>query len=360
MFDRNKPNNALPRLPPEINLDLPALLKQSIQANRALGELKGLAHTLPNPAILINAIILQEARASSEIENIVTTQDALFKAFASPSENTDPQTKEVLRYREAVWCGYQTLKKKPVITTNLLIQLVQIIRQNTDGIRKIPGTTVSRTDGTVTYTPPDGESLIRNKLSELEKFIHANGGAIDPLIKMALIHYQFEAIHPFSDGNGRTGRILNVLYLIQQGFLDLPMLYLSGALIRKKNDYYRNLQNVTEKQQWIPWIEYMLSALTGTARSTNNKILRIQALFEDTLKRASRNLPSYMFSKELIEILFEHPYSKVQFLVDRGIAGRQRASVYLQELEKIGLLQRVKSGRENLFLNTGLMEVLGG
>ena len=359
-FDRNKPNNFLPPLPPEIDLENAVLLKKAIQANRYLGELKGLAKTMANPAILVNSIVLQEARASSEIENIVTTQDNVFRAFASPSEKTDPRTKEVLRYREAVWAGTRALQKRSMISTNLLIELSQIIRKVNDGIRRISGTTVSRADGTVIYTPPDGEDRIRGMLADLEKFINMDTDGLDPLIKMALVHYQFEAIHPFTDGNGRTGRILNVLYLMLKNYLDQPILYLSGTIIRNKTSYYRNLQNVTEKNQWMPWIEYILSMLSETASRTIDKIVRIQSLFEETCSRAKRELPAYMYSLELMELLFENPYSKVQFLVSRGIAQRQRASVYLKELEKAGILKGVKIGRENLFLNTGLWAVLEG
>lgn len=357
-FDRTTPFNALPPLPPDIDLEKPALLKQAIQCTRYLGELKGLARTMPNPAILINSIVLQESQASSEIENIVTTQDKLFQAFASPNEKMDPQTKEVLRYREAIWAGYNSIKDKPLITTNLLIELSQIIREVKESIRKVPGTTISRTDGTVIYTPPEGEGIIRDKLADLEKFINVDNDGLDPLIKMALIHYQFEAIHPFADGNGRTGRILNVLYLLLKGYLDLPVLYLSRMIIRNKNAYYRNLRNITEKNLWIPWIEFVLTALSDTARQTNEKIIQILGLFEETCDRAKRDLPAYMVSRELIEVLFENPYSKVQFLVNKNIAQRQRASVYLKELERIGILKQVKAGRENLYLNVKLWEVL--
>ncbi len=357
-FDRNKPNNQLPPLPPKIDLENRTVLKKSIDAHRQLGELKGLAQAIPNPAILVNTIVLQEAQASSEIENIVTSGDRLFQAFASKKERIDPQTKEVLRYREAVWHGYNQLQKKSILTTNLLVELCQIIRQSAEGIRKITGTKIIRGPGDVVYTPPEGVSIIREKLHQLEKFIHSEDDELDPLVKLALIHYQFEAIHPFSDGNGRTGRILNILYLILNEYINLPILYPSQYIMRHKSAYYRLLQSVTEKDQWIPWIEYILSALTDTAKRTNRRIVNIQALFEETCRRVKKNLPAYMYSRELVELLFENPYCKVEFLVRQGIAKRQRASVYLKELEKTGILKMVKIGRENLFLNVDLWEIL--
>ena len=227
-FDPAKPNNVLPLLPPKADLETKAVLKKAITANKALAELKGLGQTIPNQTMLVNTITLQEAQASSEIENIITTADALFRAFSSKTGQIDSATKEVLRYREAIWNGYQALKGKSTLTTNLFIQLLQTIKKNQAGIRNTLGTKIaSDRTGEVIYTPPEGEEVIREKLKNLEEYIHAEN-KIDPLIKLAVIHYQFESIHPFSDGNGRTGRILCILYLIQQSLLELPVLYLKS------------------------------------------------------------------------------------------------------------------------------------
>lgn len=252
-FNQNVPYNDLPLLPPDCNLETPEILKKAISAGRALAELKGLGNAIPNQSILINSITLQEARASSEIENVITTNDALFKAFATKTGQIDPATKEVLHYRSALWEGYNTLKTQNLLTTNVFIRLVQTIKQNDAGIRKTTETHLCNDKtGEIIYSPPEGENIIRNKLGNLETFIHADDG-IDPLIKLSIIHYQFESIHPFSDGNGRTGRIINILYLVQQKLLNLPVLYLSKYIIEHKSDYYRLLRAVTTKQEWISW-----------------------------------------------------------------------------------------------------------
>lgn len=357
-FDPNNPYNDLPLLPPDCNLDSPDILKKVISAGRALAELKGLGNTIPNQSILINSIILQEARASSEIENIVTTNDALFKAFSSQAKPTDPAIKEVLRYREALWDGFTNLGTNNLLTTNTFIHLVQAIKQNSAGIRKTTGTHLSNDrTGKIIYTPPEGESIIRDKLRNLENFIHA-GDDIDPLIKLAIIHYQFESIHPFSDGNGRTGRIINILYLVQQKLLDLPVLYLSKYIIDHKSDYYRLLRAVTAKGEWNPWIFFMLDAVEQTAIFSRRQILNIRNLMERTIEKAKDELPDYMYSKELIELLFHQPYCKAQFLIDSGIVKRQTAAVYLKELENIGILKSHKISRENLYLNVELYDLL--
>lgn len=247
MFKKEQPYNSLPLLPPSIELETKDILKAAIDANKSLAELKGIAKTIPNQSILISTLPLQEAKLSSEIENIATTNDKLYEAFASSSENYDPQTKEVLRYREALWEGYNKLNKRGLLTTNLFVEIYRRIKGTDAGIRNTPGTRIKNSKGEILYTPPEGEIIIREKLKNLEEFIHNTGDNIDPLIKMALIHYQFEAIHPFTDGNGRTGRIINVLYLIQQNHLELPILYLSRFIIENKNKYYELLRNVTEK-----------------------------------------------------------------------------------------------------------------
>jgi len=357
-FDPAKPNNALPLLPPKADLETKAVLKKAITANKALAELKGLGQTIPNQTMLVNTITLQEAQASSEIENIITTADALFRAFTAQTGQIDPATKEVLRYREAIWDGYQALKGKNTLTTNLFIQIVQTIKKNQAGIRNTPGTKIANDrTGQVIYTPPEGEEVIREKLKNLEEYIHAEN-KIDPLIKLAVIHYQFEAIHPFSDGNGRTGRILCILYLIQQSLLELPVLYLSQYIINRKSDYYRLLREVTEKSQWEPWVLFMLEAVENTAVQTKQKIIAIRDLMEQTRVHAKEKLPGRVYSKELLELLFKQPYTKVQFLVDEGIAKRQAAADYLRECEKIGILKIRKLGKERLYLNSELYKLL--
>lgn len=352
-----EPYNELPLLPPDHDVETKAVLKKAISAGRALAELKGLGQTIPNQAILIDSLILQEAKASSEIENIITTNDALFKAFSAKSGKIDSATKEVLRYRQALWEGFNALKKRP-LSTNLFVSLFQTIKQSDASIRMMPGTAIKNMGtGKIVYTPPEGENIIRDKLKNIEEFIHADD-EIDPLIKLALIHYQFEAIHPFPDGNGRTGRIINILFLASKGLLDLPVLYLSKYIIEKKNDYYILLRRVTEKDEWEPWILYMLDAVEQTALFTKTRIIDIRNLLEKSLLLARKKLPARAYTKELIELIFRQPYTKGEFLVSAGIAERQTAAEYLKKLEKIGILHRKKIGRENLYLNVQLYKLL--
>jgi len=356
-FSPDKPYNHLPPLPPDADLETPAILKTAITSNRALAELKGKSESLPNPSVLINTLVLQEAKASSEIENVITTNDRLFTALSAEDANVDPQTKEVLRYREAFWKGVNHLKEHP-LTSDLFIELVQTIQESTDGIRTEQGTVIANpVSRKIIYWPPEGKELIRNLLINLEEYIRDDAGP-DPLIKMAVAHYQFEAIHPFEDGNGRTGRILNILYLIQKQLLHHPVLYLSHYIIQNKPDYYRLLRNVTEKQDWHAWILFMLDAVNKTARQTMRRISHILSLLDETVEFARTSLPARVYSKELIELLFEQPYCKVKHLVDRGIAKRQTAAEYLRELENAGILKSKQLGRENLFLNVKLYELL--
>ena len=358
MFDPLKPYNDLPNLPPDAPLETQAVLRKVVTSGRALAELKGLGKSIPNQAMLVDSLVLQEAKASSEIENIITTNDALFKAFTAKNKAVDSATKEVLQYQQALWEGYRCLQQRPLLSTNLFIHLVQKIKQNEAGIRNAPGTAViNETNSTVLYTPPEGEQVIREKLHNLEEFIHTDD-AVDPLIKMAVMHYQFEAIHPFSDGNGRTGRILNILYLVKEGLLDLPVLYHSKYIIENKSEYYRLLRLVTEKGSWEPWLLYMLDVVEQTASFTGDVIIKIRRLMEETAAFAKEHLPSRVYSKDLVELLFHQPYVKVQFLVKADIAERKTAAEYLKELEKIGILERQKVGKENLFLNRQLFKLL--
>lgn len=353
----DKPYNYLEPLPPETRVDTPGVLKAAIRANRALAELKGKSETLPNPSVLINSIVLQEARSSSEIENIVTTNDKLFTALSASGKQTDPQTKEVLRYRQALWKGIDHIKNHP-FTTDLFIGLMQEIKETDAGIRTEPGTVIANPNTReIIYWPPEGEDLIRNLLINLEEYLNRQDET-DPLIKMAVAHYQFEAIHPFDDGNGRTGRLLNILYLVKSGLLSYPVLYLSDAIISQKKEYYTLLRHVTENQDWEPWILFMLEAVESTSSKTMQRISDIQKLLHETIQFAKEKLPDRVYSKELIELLFEQPYCKVKYLVDRGIAKRQTAADYLRELEDAGILRSKQVGRENLFLNIGLYELL--
>ncbi len=353
-----KPYNDLPELPPDTELESPAVLKAAIGATRVLAELKGKAESIPNQSILINSLILQEARASSEIENVITTNDRMYEAFSAGDRNYDPQTKEVLRYREALWKGFNALKERP-LTTNLFVEIVRTIKQNDKGIRDTPGTVIANPmTEKIIYWPPEGKDRIRSLLANLERYIHEDDSDIDPLVKLAVIHYQFEAIHPFDDGNGRTGRILNILYLVQQNLLNLPILYHSSFIIQQKIKYYRLLRKVTEEGAWEPWILFVLEAIHKTAEETMKKIDGIRMHLEETLAYARQELPERVYSKELIELLFEQPYCKIKFLVDRGIAKRQTAADYLKELEEVGILKGKQVGRENLYLNLRLYDLL--
>ncbi len=356
-FDRNQPYNDLPLLPPTTELESKGVLKQAIRANRALANLRGLAGQIPNQSMLIHSITLQEARLSSEIENIVTTNDDLYRADADADGKADPHTKEVLRYRQALHFGFNALAQRP-LSTNLFIEIVHLIKQVDIGIRAVPGTALKNELNEVIYTPPVGAAVIRDKLSNLENFIHADDD-LDPLIKMAVMHYQFEAIHPFSDGNGRTGRILNLLFLVDQGLMDTPVLFLSRYIIANKQDYYLGLRKVTEHHDWENWLLFMLRAVESTAQQTFDQVKRILAVMENAREKLQHAAPS-IYSKDLIEVIFRHPYTKIQFLVDANIAKRQTASNYLQMLSSphLGILREHKVGREKYYINDALLQEL--
>jgi Fic family protein len=356
-FDPKQPFNDLPLLPPPGDLETKRVLKKCVAANKALAELKGAGDLIPNQAVLINAIPLQEAKLSSEIENIVTTQDALFQAALDENRVTDPATKEVLRYRAALRRGFEALQVKP-FRLNLLEELCGVLRHEKAKFRAEEGVYVGNpTAKTITYTPPAGTAVMRAKLKNLEEFLLGDDD-LDPLVRMAVAHYQFEAIHPFTDGNGRTGRILNILFLIHAGLLRIPVLYLSRHLIQHKAEYYRLLRGVTERGEWEPWLLFILTGVEETAAWTSGRIVAIRDLFDQTLARCRAKLPSKVYSKELVELVFTQPYSKIQFLVDAGIAQRQTASEYLQELEKLGILKGEKRGREVLYKHPALLKVL--
>lgn len=358
-YNRDLPYNTLPDLPSAVDLETPEIFKSTIRANKLLAELKGFCQTLPSPELLLNTIVLQESKESSAIENIVTTQDELYKATLMGDKVKNQAAKEVLQYREAMYYGLEELKNKEIITTNLLVGIMQKLRNSNEGIRRNTGTKLlNPVTGQVVYTPPEGEELIRTKLFKLEQFINKpESSELDPLIKMALIHYQFEAIHPFSDGNGRTGRILNILYLIQQEMIGLPVLYLSKYIIENKSDYYRLLREVTEQNNWTDWVLYVVNGVAETSQTTLKKIkriLEIKAAAETELK----GFLGTSFSRELNDLLFSYPYIKIGVLEENGIAKRQTASVYLQKIEKSGWLHSFKIGRDVYYINHQLIEVL--
>ncbi len=357
-YDRNSPHNNLPLLPPDLTkVETVAVLKKTASARAALAELKGRLASIPNPKMLINAIVLQEAKDSSEIENIFTTTDELYKAFSS-KEVSNPNAKEVLNYRQALVAGVDKLKIDNTLDIESAINIYQIIKDTTHGIRHPSAKTRIRRagDGNVIYTPPEGEVIIKNLLDNLFEFARTNKH-LDPLVKMALTHYQFEAIHPFSDGNGRTGRVLNALFLVQEGLLDLPVLYLSRYIIDHKNDYYEFLKGITEIGKWEQWILYILDAVEQTATYTLNNVNGILEIFQATVERIKNETSFYKY--ELVLLLFSQPYCRISFLQDAGIASsRNTASKYLNTLADIGILDRKQEGSEQIFVNTALFNLL--
>ena len=355
-FDRKKPYNDLPLLPPKADIETKEILRKTISAGRALAQLNGTLLNLPNPTLFLDTIYLQEAKASSEVENIITTNDELYKSLVADRKVENSATKEVLSYKEALWSGLEQLKTKPFITTNLCIRIVQCIKQNNASIRVTPGTTLSNTQGEVIYTPPSGETVIREKLANLEKFINEDE-SIDPLIKMALMHYQFEAIHPFADGNGRTGRILLLLYLKLSGLLDTPAIYLSGYIIKNKTEYYQRLRGVTEKNEWEEYILFMLDMIEQTSARGLERLNRITESIDKTAEEIKTKLPK-IYSKDLVEILFRLPYTKRQHLIDENIGNAKTVGNYLITLEENGFLKSVKVGKEKLYLNERLLKIL--
>jgi Fic family protein len=351
----NRPYNELPLLPPASELETRAVLKRCITARAAVAELKQAAELIPNQTMLINTIPLLEARDSSEIENIVTTTDQLFQ-HAQGDGLADAATREALRYRSALHRGYRHLALRPMSTATA-VEICRTIKGVEMDIRRTPGTQLANDrTGEIIYTPPEGEDRLRDLLANWERFLH-NETDLDPLIRMAVGHYQFEAIHPFSDGNGRTGRVLNVLYLIQEGLLTLPILYLSRHIIANKADYYRLLLDVTRHGAWEPWLVFMLQAIEETAGWTTAKIAAIRALAEHTTRHVRERLPK-IYSRELVDVIFEQPYCRIFNLVEKDIAQRQAASRYLKDLAALGVLREMQSGKEKLFIHPKLMQLL--
>ena len=355
IWQPDQPYNHLPVLPPAIELETKTVLKQCVESRSALAELKQAAELIPNQGMLINTLPLLEARASSEIENIVTTTDKLFQ-HARAEEQADPATKEALRYSYSLLNGYAALRERPLNTTTAETVCSQI-KGVEMSVRKTSGTLLMNdATGSVIYTPPVGEQLLRSMLANWERFLHEQT-ELDPLVRMAVAHYQFEAIHPFTDGNGRTGRVLNSLFLIQENLLTLPILYLSRYIIASKSDYYRLLLKVTQEQAWEEWIMYILKGVAETAAWTTAKIAAIRALSDHTRDYVRGRIPK-IYSHELIDLIFELPYCRIQNLDEAGIAKRQTASNYLKELTAIGVLTEKQMGREKLFIHPKLMHLL--
>ncbi|MBK8490425.1 MAG: Fic family protein [Saprospirales bacterium] len=352
------PYNDLPLLPPPRGvIETVSVLRQVGKTAAAIGELKGLANTLPNPDILLNAVVLREASASSEIENIITTQDKLYKALSSQNSQVDPATKEVLRYREALLSGYHTLQQRGFLNTNAIVRIQQTLEENSAGIRRLPGTALrNAATGSTIYTPPNDHETIQRLMKNLEDYLNEEDG-LSPFIKLAVQHYQFESIHPFYDGNGRTGRIINVLFLVMKGLLERPVLYLSKYIIDHKPEYYRLLQSVRTQETWEEWVLFITKAVEVTALETIGKINLINALFEKTQEKARLEKPK-VYSKDLLELLFIQPYCRIEFVSERLGITRQTSSRYLKELEKTGILTSQQLGKETLFVNEELFDLL--
>jgi Fic family protein len=349
-------SSKVPLLPPNMeNIETLAVLRKEAQARQALAELKGFAPTIPNQSILINAIALQEAKESSAIENIITTQDELYKNLTVNFSDMDPAAKEVINYREATYKGYSIIKKRNLLAVSDIVKIQEIIIENNAGIRKMSGTSlVNDTTNEVIYTPPQDYDEICYLFDNFCRYLNNKE---DSLWKMAVLHYQFETIHPFYDGNGRTGRLLNILYLLLKDYLDIPILYLSSYIIRNKSTYYKLFQEVRGKNIWENWILYILDGVEETAKETLKKIKSIKNLLELTLEEAKESCPK-IYSKELIELIFENPYSKIDFLVNRLNINRKTASKYLKALEESGFLIHFQLGKEVLYINDNLMKIL--
>jgi Fic family protein len=355
-FRNNKPYNDLPLLPPKVELETRSVLKLCIEARARLVELKQLGERIPNQAILINTIPLLEAQASSEIENIVTSNDQLFRFAEQGEQQADPATKEALRYRTALRDGFSSLATRP-LSTATAVAVCRTIKNTDLDIRRVPGTKLANADsGELIYTPPEGERVIREKLANWEIFLHKETD-LDPLVRMAAAHYQFEAIHPFTDGNGRTGRILNILFLCDQQLISIPVLYLSSYINKNKAEYYNLLLSVTSSGNWTDWIEYMLEGVRSTAEDTCKRIDAINDL-RHQIGNEIRQKKGKIYSHELVEQLFAQPYTRISNIVDAGIAKRQTASNYLQALTDAGILEEHTLGKEKLFLFPRLVEAL--
>jgi Fic family protein len=351
-----QPLSTLPA--PEV-LETPRVLRALISAHRHLAELKGIAGTIPNPDILISTLSLQEAKDSSEIENIFTTQDELYQADLFGEQSRNPAAKEVSRYAAALQSGFRSVREDGLITVNRIIDFHTELMESDAGIRKLPGTVIkNQATGEVVFTPPQDPNEIQALLTDLERFINDEAvyGA-DQLVKMAIAHHQFESIHPFYDGNGRAGRILNSLYLVAKGLLDAPVLYLSAYIIETKADYYRLLQSTRDTGEWEPWLVYLIDGVAQTAKSTTLLIARMQRLMQDFESRIRETLPK-TYSYELLINLFRHPYTKIEAVQNDLGVSRLTASKYLNDLAEAGFLHKRRFGKYNYYINADLVRLI--
>lgn len=349
--------NDLPPVPPGVPVETARTLKAAIGANRELAALRFASEKLPDPTLLLRIILLQESRLSSEIENIFTTNDRLYRALGHEEAEQDPHTKEVLHYNEALWYGTERVRGGEPISPRLLVELGRRVKSHDLDLRRHPGCRIANgATGEVVYSPPEGVELLESLLHNLCDFLNAEDG-LDPLIKMAVAHYQFEAIHPFPDGNGRVGRLLNILYLVSTGLLEYPVLYLSRYFHQHRRDYYSGLRAVTEQGAWEDWIVYMLAAVESTAAETRGVLEEVSALMDESFALAARTLGS-RYRKDVIETVFRSPYARIQDLVGAGIGQRQVCARYLRELESTGLIRGSKVGRDVVFVNQRLLDAL--
>ncbi|MEG1685089.1 MAG: Fic family protein [Bacteroides sp.] len=349
----------IPILPLKQDVETKAVLRQVAKAHRRLAELKGAVLSIPNTIILINTLSLQEAKDSSAVESIITTHDELYKAGLSLHAVTSPATKEVQSYSDALIHGFELVKEHGLLTCNDIIEIYKKIKHNQAGFRVTSGTTlINDQTGEIVYQPPQSYDEIVSCMSNLEKFINDDEMSdLDPLIKMCIIHHQFESIHPFSDGNGRTGRIINILYLVSHKLLDLPVLYLSRYIIKNKGEYYRLLQSVRDNQEWEKWILFLLKGLEETSQETVALILNMKSLMMNYKIGIRTQLPK-VYSQDLLNNLFKHPYTKIDFICNELNVTRPTATSYLNQLVDAGFLRKMKLGRDNFYLNMKLFDLL--
>lgn len=350
----------IPTLPLKKDFDTTEILKRLTKAHQALAELKGITNIIPNQNILLNTLALQEAKDSSAIENIITTDDELYKSDAIALIFSSPAAKEVYKYAAALKNGFEGIKKTELLTNNSILEIQARLEENKAGFRKLPGTALKNDrTGEVIYTPPQDAAQIQSLMSNLETFINNEEASdLDSLVKMAIIHHQFESIHPFYDGNGRTGRIINVLYLVKQKLLNSPVLYLSRYINKNKADYYRLLQKVRDQDSWEEWILFILDAVEQTSRQTTYLIQGIKSLMQNHKEKMRSELPK-IYSQDLINVIFSHPYTKIDFVIREIGVSRLTATRYLKELVRIGLMKEEKKGRENYYINVELYNLFG-